>query len=104
MDERERIARLGEVAQRGLVVVEGEAELLEVVGATHARRRLADLLNSGEKQADQDRDDGDHDQELDQGEGTLLEHWQVSAIRLDDVVLASEVSGHFSPPSRWYSM
>src|SRR5262249_52891927 len=44
-------------------------DLLEVIGALHARRRLADLLYGGEEQADQDRDDRYHHQKLDQREG-----------------------------------
>jgi hypothetical protein len=49
-------------------VVSGEAELLEVVGAAHAGSRLADLLNRGQLQSDQDRDDRDHHQQLDECE------------------------------------
>jgi hypothetical protein len=67
MNERPGIARWGEVAEGGFVVVEGEAELLEVVGTTHAGRGRADLLHGGEKQTDQDRNDCDHDEQLDEG-------------------------------------
>jgi hypothetical protein len=42
--------------------------LLHVVRALHAGRGLADLLDCGEEQADQDRDDRDYDQQLDQRE------------------------------------
>src|SRR5262249_43094164 len=51
-----------------VVVVAGQAELLKVVGALGARRRLADLLDGRQEQADEDGDDGDHHQELDQRE------------------------------------
>ena len=44
--------------------------LLEVVGALHAGRGLADLLNGRQEQTDQDRDDGDDDEEFDEREGT----------------------------------
>jgi hypothetical protein len=39
------------------------AELVHVVAAVDPRRRLADLLDGGEQQADQDGDDGDDDQQ-----------------------------------------
>ena len=46
----------------------GQADLLEVVGAADACGRLADLLDGGQQQADEDGDDGDHHQQLDQRE------------------------------------
>jgi hypothetical protein len=49
--------------------VQGEALLLEVVGVLRPGGGLADLLDGGEQQADQDRDDGDDDEQLDQREG-----------------------------------
>src|SRR5262249_27356893 len=51
-----------------LVVVGGEAQLLEVVLALGARGSLAHLLNCRQEQADQDRNDRDHHEEFDQGE------------------------------------
>jgi hypothetical protein len=51
-----------------VVVVHGQADLLEVVGALGAEGRLARLLDGRHRQADQHRDDGDHHQHLDQGE------------------------------------
>ena len=51
-----------------VVVVAGEAKLLEVVAALHPRGGLADLLDRGQQQADEDGDDGDHHQQLDQRE------------------------------------
>ena len=50
------------------MVEQGQGELLEVVLALDARRRGPDLLHGGQEQADQDRDDGDDDQQLDQRE------------------------------------
>src|SRR5439155_25776014 len=42
----------------GVVVVVGrQAELLEVVGALHAHRGLADLLHRGQQEADEHGDD-----------------------------------------------
>src|SRR5262249_36991484 len=51
-----------------LEVVDRQAVLLQVVGALRPPGRLAALLHGGQEQADQDRDDRDHDQQLDQGE------------------------------------
>ena len=55
---------------RALVVVEGQADLLEVVLAPGTGRGLAGLLDGGEEQADQDGDDGDHHQQFDERECT----------------------------------
>src|SRR5262245_41359545 len=51
----------------------GEADLLEVVDALGASGCLADLLDRGEEQADQDGDDRDHHQQLDQGEAAPMQ-------------------------------
>ena len=58
-----------EVAVGGVVVVEAEADLLEVVQALRPGGRLADLLDGGQQEPDEDRDDRDHHQQLDQREG-----------------------------------
>ena len=50
------------------VVGEGQADLLEVVGALGPAGRLTRRLHRGQQQRDQDRDDGDDDQQLDQRE------------------------------------
>src|SRR5262249_31109681 len=50
------------------VRVDGQADLLEVVLALGAAGGLADLLDGGEQEADEDGDDGDHHQQLDQRE------------------------------------
>jgi len=52
-----------------VVVVQRQADLFEVVGAAHAGGGLADLLDGGEEEADQDGDDRYHLQQLDQREG-----------------------------------
>ena len=59
----------GEVSPRVVVVMGREGQLLQVVGAAGAAGRLAGRLHGGQEQPDQDRDDGNHDQHLDQGEG-----------------------------------
>src|SRR5262249_60787236 len=48
--------------------MDGDAELFEVVGAGHAGGGGADLLDGGQQQADQHRDDGYDYQQLDQRE------------------------------------
>src|SRR5205085_9410286 len=53
----------------GGVVVDGDTQLLEVVGALDAHGRVAHSLNGRQQHADQDGDDGDDDQQLDEGEG-----------------------------------
>jgi len=51
--------------------------LFEVIGALGASGSLADLLDSGQEQANQDGNDGDHHQQLDQretqGKGTQVQ-------------------------------
>jgi len=61
----------GEVPDAVVVVLKGEADLLEVVGALHSGGGFTHLLDGGEQQADQDGDDGDHDEQFDQREGAL---------------------------------
>ena len=51
-----------------LPAVQGEADLLEVVGAFHAGGGLPHLLDGGQQQPDQHGDDRDHHQQLDQRE------------------------------------
>src|SRR5262249_58697196 len=65
---RYRPAPAGEFAVGVVVVVEGQADLLEVVLTAQAVGRCADLLYRGQEQADEDGDDGDHHQQLDQRE------------------------------------
>src|SRR5690606_26448518 len=49
--------------------------------ALRAASRFASLLDSGQKQRDQDRDDGDHDQKFDQGKsGTIGRTERVGAL------------------------
>src|SRR5262249_52470564 len=63
-------ARLGGQAAVDVVAgVRRQGDLFEVVGALRAVRGLAGLLHGGGGQADQRRDDRDHHQQLDEGEG-----------------------------------
>ncbi len=54
-----------------MIVVQGQAHLLEIVLALGAAGRLARLLHSRQQQGNQDRDDRDHDEQLNQGEPRL---------------------------------
>ena len=49
-----------------MVVVECDRDLVQVVLALAAGRRLADFLHSGHQQTNENRNDGDNDQQLDQ--------------------------------------
>src|SRR5262249_7327202 len=67
---------VGHVAGRegaaGVVVaVQGDGHLVQVVGALDAGRRLADLLDRGHQQPNQDGNDGNNDEQFDQGEPVL---------------------------------
>ncbi len=70
--EVRRLAAGREGAVGTLVVVQGQADLLQVVDALRAAGRLRGRLDGGEQQGDQDGDDRDHHQQLDQGETGLL--------------------------------
>jgi hypothetical protein len=48
--------------------VQGQADLLQVVGAFHAVGGFADLLHRRQQEPHQDADDADHDEQLDQRE------------------------------------
>ncbi len=53
---------------RTFVIVHGQADLLQVVRALGTPGGFPGRLDGGQEQRDQDRDDGDHDEQLDQGE------------------------------------
>ena len=53
---------------RALVIVDRDADLLEVVDALRAAGGLSRRLHRGEQERDQDRDDGDDHQQFDEGE------------------------------------
>jgi hypothetical protein len=63
-------------------MMNGQADLLEVVAAANALSRLADLLHRRQQQGDQDANDGDDYQKLNQCERT------------------APVCRHDSPPNR----
>ena len=49
-----------------MVIVQGDAQLLQIVSALGAASRFPGRLHSGQQQRDQDGDDRNHDQQLDQ--------------------------------------
>src|SRR5262249_11511142 len=69
-EECARIRSAGEAAVGRLVVVGGQGNLLQVVGALGAARGLTGRLHRRQQEGDQDGDDRNHDQEFDQGETT----------------------------------
>ena len=80
-----------EPAGSALVVVQGQADLLEVVDALDAAGGLARRLHGGQQQRDQDRDDRDDDQQLDQREGGA------TMSSLHDVTLSFRRDGPMRP-------
>src|SRR5262249_23738965 len=68
----EAVARDG--AQGVVVVVDGQADLVQVVGALDAVGRRPHALDGGQQEADEDGDDGDDDEQLDQREAPALAH------------------------------
>lgn len=59
----------------GMVIVDGQADLLEIITATHPTRRFPSGLYCGKEQADQHANDRDNHQQFDQGEsGTFTFH------------------------------
>jgi len=61
-----------EAAVRGVIVVGGQAGLLEVVLAFHSVGGFAHLLHRGEQQPNEDADDGNDDEQFDEGETAAL--------------------------------
>jgi hypothetical protein len=51
-------------------IVDGQADLLTVVGALDAAGRLPDLLDRRQQQGDQDADDGNDNQQFDKRKTT----------------------------------
>ena len=51
-----------------VVIVQGEPELFQIVLALHSSRCLSDFLDGRQQEANQNCDDGDHNQQLDKGE------------------------------------
>jgi hypothetical protein len=56
-----------------VVKMQGQTDLLKVIGAVRPVGRLAGLLHGRHRQADQDADDGNDHQEFDEGEAGAAE-------------------------------
>jgi len=65
-------APLGHGAVGAHVIVHGQADLLEVVGALGPSRGFASRLDRGQQEGDEDSDNGDDDEQLDEGEAACL--------------------------------
>jgi hypothetical protein len=74
-----------------VVVVHGQADLVQVVDALGAGGGVAHLLHRRQEQPQEDRDDGDDDQQLDQREGGPAT-W-----RRHDGTLLIEIQSHLAP-------
>ncbi len=59
-------------AVRPLIIVNGDADLFEIVVALSPPRGFASRLNSGEQQRNQHRDDRDDDQQFDQSKRAAI--------------------------------
>src|ERR1019366_4666868 len=62
----------GKTLVNRVIAVEGDTNLLEVIGALRSRRGGANLLHGGNQQGEQYRDDGDNDKKLDEREGSPI--------------------------------
>jgi len=52
--------------------LEGDLQLAQMIEASDALGAMTRAIQPGQQQPDDDRDDGDHHQEFDQGEGIPL--------------------------------
>src|SRR5262249_17354115 len=77
------VVSVRQFSQGVVVVVTGQPDLLQLVGAAHAGGGLSDLLNGGEQQPDEGGDDRDDDEQLDEGE---------------PLAVATGGRGHSNPP------
>src|SRR5262249_19110189 len=75
-----------EAAVRVVEALGGDADLVQVVLAGGARGGLTDLLDGGQEHADEHRDDGDDDEQLDQREALAQTRF---------------ASGHGDGPRKW---
>src|SRR5262249_7168926 len=68
----------GQGLEAVVVVVERQADLLEIVGTLRPGSGLAHLLHRGHEQGDQDGDDGDYDQQFNEGEAAAVRWGQTN--------------------------
>gem|GEM_PF-3626510 len=62
------------------VIVQRQTDLVQVIAAGRAPSGLAAGLDGGQDEADQDADDGNHNQQLDEAETVLASHRLVSDV------------------------
>src|SRR5262249_15443777 len=83
------------------IIMYRKPQLLQVIDALGPPRRLARRLDGGQEQRDQDRDNGDHHQQLDQREPTPPAHGtthETSPFRCSTRV--RKMKGAINPSSR----
>src|SRR5258708_1132828 len=68
----EALSAGGKAVIDGMIIVDRQPELLQVVDALSASGRFAGRLNGRKKQSDQNGNDRDDDEQLDQGKTTFL--------------------------------
>ena len=71
----------GEFVVGVVIIVVGQTDLLEVVGAAHAVGGFAHFLHGGNQQADKHGDDGYNYQQFDESEALAFpgtSHWKTS--------------------------
>ena len=61
-------------AEGGFVVVDSQTDLVQIVRALASGRGGSYLLDGGQQETDEDRDDRIHDQQFDEGEPAPLSH------------------------------
>ena len=79
-----------------VVVVDGQADLLQVVDALRAPGGLAGRLHGGQEQADQDGDDGDDDEQFDEREAVRVRGARAAMMERHEILL----DGRAPPPRR----
>ncbi len=86
-------AARGKPAVRFVVVVQRQANLLEVIPALKSPGGFPGRLHRGEQERDQDTDDGDHHQQFDQGERTVRQ-WGTPVVNFGDGTVRDRFGVH----------
>ena len=94
-----------ECTQGRVVVVQCQAQLLEIVGALCPAGGLACRLDRGQQQRDEDADDGDHHQEFHKCETEISDSCAWRRAPVGVCVYAHHVYAHYYRPlAQMYSM
>src|SRR4029077_8164081 len=75
---------LRELGERVVVVVDGQPDLVQVVRALHPVGGLPDLLHRGQQQANEDRDDGNDNEQLDERKGGATARGHGRSLGMDE--------------------